>query len=291
MTVYLSKYADIEKLYNLNNYKIIDCVNSKSDICYVFIRSAYLTPSTINDSFVETFPDNYEWENICKSNCIIKNAKKIIFIRDPLSLFYALGINSSIGSIDKVIEFVKRESEGLKVIIAGYSAGGYLAIILSSKLHNVDRVLAFGAPVNLLKWDGSQHMYAKEDCDFFTKNKNKYQYSYFDLSKTKFVFKNLFYFYGANNNVDCYQSSFLKDRDDVFMFPMDSEKHCGNVDPIALIFLLSCSNAKIKKLKNLTQKNSIFSSNRLILSLPLKFIYYAKKTIKRFKRLFMKLNH
>ena len=144
----MDRRSDKEKIrkdYWLNdlNYKILNW-NSNHN-CVVFISSAGLDLS---------IKDFYEWNTISQRKEVQRHFGKCIFIRDPLSSFYVDGINHEIDCIDKLIDYIKAQTSGYNVIIAGYSAGAYLALILASCMNNVTRVLAFSAVASLYEWSG-----------------------------------------------------------------------------------------------------------------------------------------
>jgi hypothetical protein len=73
--------------------------------------------------------DKYEW-----FGTRIQKAEKHIFIRDVKKQWYLAGVNSEMNSIEKVFEFLKKETQGYDVITLGSSAGGYAAVLFGSML-------------------------------------------------------------------------------------------------------------------------------------------------------------
>lgn len=65
--------------------------------------------------------NRYEWTNYHLS-C----AEKEIFIRDIYKSWYVTGINVNLDTIDKMVQFLKKETEGLKTILIGSSLGDIL---------------------------------------------------------------------------------------------------------------------------------------------------------------------
>lgn len=72
----------------------------------------------------------------------INKASKHIFVRDIFKQWYLAGVNRQINTPDKLIEFLKKETEGYNVITIGSSAGGYAAMLYGSYI-NTKYVLAF----------------------------------------------------------------------------------------------------------------------------------------------------
>lgn len=107
------------------NYLIED-VNVDSDICCIYFSSHGIYYPETENNFIDTIinKDVFEWY---KSR--MPNAKRHIFIRDIRKSFYVEGINSELNTIDKLIGFLRVQTNGFKVVTVGSSAGGYMAYI------------------------------------------------------------------------------------------------------------------------------------------------------------------
>ena len=55
----------------------------------------------------------------------------MIFVRDMWKQWYINGINQKIDSVEKVIEFLRTETENMRVTTVGNSSGGYMATLES----------------------------------------------------------------------------------------------------------------------------------------------------------------
>ena len=117
----------------------------KGEYCYVFCSSNDIWYPNTQQAYEENIvkKDRYEWTNFSPSN-----ARKRIYIRDIYKSWYVTGINQDIDSVDKLVDFIKKESEGLKLVCVGSSSGGYLAVLLGCIL-NADHVLCFSAQMEL----------------------------------------------------------------------------------------------------------------------------------------------
>ena len=62
----------------------------------------------------------------------LRQCSKHIFIRDIHKQWYLKGINVRYDSIEKVAEFLRKETEGYQVITLGSSAGGYAAALFAT---------------------------------------------------------------------------------------------------------------------------------------------------------------
>lgn len=74
--------------------------------------------------------NRYEWTNRSAETIPAKE----IFIRDIWLSWYSRGINSEVNSIEKLINYLKKETEGYDIVTVGVSSGGYIAAILASEL-------------------------------------------------------------------------------------------------------------------------------------------------------------
>lgn len=128
------------------NY-LIDYDNEafSKDYCAIYFSSNNIyTPneeSAFRYRIVEK--NSFEWYGLR-----VRKAYKHIFVRDIFKQWYLKGINADIDSPEKLYSFLKQETEGMKVICMGSSAGGYAAILYGSLLR-AERVIAFNAQFEL----------------------------------------------------------------------------------------------------------------------------------------------
>ena len=87
----------------------------------------------------------FEWYR-----CRIDRAYKHIFIRDVYKQWYIKGINGEISSQEKLLDFLKKETHGFKVVTIGSSAGGYAATLFGGKLA-AEQVICFNGQFCLEK--------------------------------------------------------------------------------------------------------------------------------------------
>lgn len=105
----------------------------------VRLRVMTIRPNTLLASWYQledTIEKNkFEWENIAKSKSILTKYGKMIFVRDMWKQWYINGINQKIDSVEKVIEFLRTETENMRVTTVGNSSGGYMATLVAQKLN------------------------------------------------------------------------------------------------------------------------------------------------------------
>lgn len=139
------KYKDVETIYSGQNYRIVINNTCDNGTCYIFFSSNNIWFPNTEESFNRSFIDNdyYEWTHFLNLS-----AEKIILIRDIYKSWYVTGVNKQENSVEKVIEFLKKQTCNMRVITVGSSAGGYMAALTAS-LINADRCICFSAQFNL----------------------------------------------------------------------------------------------------------------------------------------------
>ena len=139
------------KTFSYDNYIIeYSKTNEKDNFCAIYFSShnIYYPNNKFNFEKNITKRNKFEWYNTR-----INVASKNIFLRDLKKQWYLNGINNQIDSVDKIYDFLKKETEGYKTIMIGSSAGGFAAVLLGSKL-NSEYILSFNGQFflsNLLK--------------------------------------------------------------------------------------------------------------------------------------------
>ena len=85
----------------------------------------------------------FEWYR-----CRIHRAYKHIFVRDVFKQWYLTGVNGEIDSEEKLLDFLKRETAGYRVVTIGSSAGGYASALFGPKL-GAEQAICFNAQFSL----------------------------------------------------------------------------------------------------------------------------------------------
>ena len=141
-----SKEIDIAKnVYERDNYTIKLNPDCRNGICYIFFSSNNIWFPNTEEAFRRSFVDNdyYEWYKFDKLS-----AEKFIFVRDIYKSWYVSGINSRINSIDALLSLLKQETQGMKIITVGSSAGGYMAALAAVCL-DADYSISFSPQFDL----------------------------------------------------------------------------------------------------------------------------------------------
>lgn len=205
-----------ETAYAFDNYMIEDRKNSSSNICVIYCSSSGLYYPNTEEEFIKAFidrKDKFEWRNHR-----VKDAAKSIWIRDITKEFYVRGINKRICTIDKLIDFLRGETEGYDVITVGSSSGGYIATVIGCLLH-AKRVLSFSGFFDLDIIDKDTWPLVAECAQFPAIHK---WYRLHDLIKSSDTL--IFYFCSHRLKVDCLQAEGLN-LDNVKIFRFDSSVH------------------------------------------------------------------
>ena len=210
--IWRNKEQIADQAYNLDNYKIIQ---KKADgICAIYCSSNDIWYPNEKDVFErKIFKENrFEWENIR-----YQNADKEIFIRDIYKSWYVTGINSRIDSIDKLLEWLKKETEGFEVVVIGSSAGGYLASVISLNL-KVSYAITF-SPQFFLK-----NMYAFDVNPYLQKYENE-RGKYYRCDLAERLTSPIYYFYPIGSKSDQIQFECVKNISNVKTFKFKSSRH------------------------------------------------------------------
>lgn len=192
----------VKMVYEKDNF-IIEYNNIlENNVCAIYFSSSNIYYPTTDEKFQEAFvdADRFEWYNTR-----IPHAAKHIFVRDIAKQFYIYGINDKISTMQSLVSFLEKETEGCEVITVGSSAGGYAASLIGLLL-NAKTVYCFSGyfdltlPEVIHKWIGLE----KNMCTCG------------DYYKTLEVTKNnqntkVFYFYPRNNHEDYVQYQVVKD--------------------------------------------------------------------------------
>lgn len=267
-----------DKIIHMQNVKISKTKNNVSRTCFIFCTS--------NDPICQT--DRFEWENICKSKKIQKTARKIIFLKDPTRSYYANGIDENINNIEKLTEFLKKETEGLEVTTVGSSAGGYLAILLSYLLPNVTKAISISGVFNIYEWTGANNTFHFKDMKQLTELVGTDKEKYFNLIPyLPNVRGDVFHFYAYKCKSDNLEINSLKGQtfNKFHIIPIKASLHGHYINSYNLIKLICSESKKTFNILNI-QKVPV-SDKRLSFSLRNVFeiiVDLFDKLIRHFKR-------
>lgn len=236
----------VNKVYQeQNNYLIEFDEKGDKEWCAVYFCSNDIYYPNTEEIFRKRIIEKnfFEWYH-----SRITKASKHIFIRDIFKQWYLAGISKNINNPKKLIEFLKKETEGYKVVTIGSSAGGYAAILYGSFI-NTQYTLAFNPQFeiqSLLK----KSTEAINPLLFRIKDQRT---QYFDI--IKFISKEvkIFYFYSNASLWDMEQKKHInKDIPNLYTIAFRT-KHHGI--PFLKVAIYKVINLNAEQLIALSKKN------------------------------------
>ena len=252
----------LDEQYTKPNYTIRYC-NPQSKLCLIlFSGNGLYYPNTEAEFSSRIIKDDrYEWSNVTKSRIFQKKCAKIIFLRDIYKQWYVTGINKTLNTIEKVINWLKKETEGYTIITAGTSAGGYAAVLFGMSL-KAEKIFSFSGQFFLT--DIEKNPFLKQYSHTTQYNK------YYDISQLCILSKSpIFYFYPALCEYDVCQANAVENIPTVYSYRINSDVHGDTVLPQNYRFLFFRKKKKLRKLymrfkdKNITSKKLLYACSVL----------------------------
>lgn len=257
---------ELDKLINLidqtyinnPNFLIINDKNIKSKgYCVIYFSSnGIFFPNDI-ETFNETIikKNNFEWYTTR-----INKAQKHIYLRDIYKNWYQDGINYEKNSIEKVLNFLKQETQGYKIITVGASAGGYAAILFGILL-KAKYVLSFSAQFDITDFV-PQRAFKKE-----VLNNLKIQEKYLNLFELiKNSQSDIFYVLPNQSEQDNKQFQLVNGCKKLYTLSIDAEAHGIPMDSNQLKVLINKPPHVLKKLfsnKNVQPLTELMAQKKL----------------------------
>ena len=194
--------TSVKEAFKSGNYTIEYAEENDSienDLCVIYFSSNEIYYPNTLESFDYSIlkRDRYEWRRNK-----FPGAKKHIFLRDLHKQWYLSGINDTLNDPKKVLNFLKIETAGYRIITLGSSAGGYAALLFGSMLE-CDRTYAFNAQMNLRVTMNNSN--PATDPILFEKFNDKESALYFDLSNFLTVKSSNIYFQSCYSKMDLEQ--------------------------------------------------------------------------------------
>lgn len=183
------------------NYLIsYDETATEKDYCAIYFSSNDIyypnEEAIFNKQIVEK--NFFEWYK-----CRINRAYKHIFIRDVFKQWYLCGINATINTPEKLLDFLGKETKGYKVYCIGSSAGGYASILYGNLLGAI-RIMAFNPQFEL---NSLLHRSTEEINPILFRLRSIGNDKFFDI--TRYCEGNIYYFYSLRSTWDVEQHNHL----------------------------------------------------------------------------------
>lgn len=254
----------LDEYYLEDNFEVVDFKHKKDpNTCYVFFSSNGLYKDRNDIDIIKRMHEvcRYEWKFIAENKRIRKKASRIIFLRDIYKIFYIRGISKQNNSIDKIVKLLKNLTKGMDVILAGSSAGAYMALLVGNMLSNTKKILTLGGVVDL---ESFRSFSGYLDCNL------KYC-DYIDIRNYIFGDYWIVNFYGKPNNYDSHNGKLIDayaNHEKLINVGFDIDIHAPRPSGEDLIKLLVCNNKHLYRLKKyFTDKENIkqisFSSHNI----------------------------
>ncbi|KHJ38169.1 hypothetical protein PBAC_17100 [Pedobacter glucosidilyticus] len=245
--------------------------NLEENLCVIYFSSNEIYYPNTNLAFKNAIiqRDKYEW----KRNKF-PQARKHIFLRDIRKQWYIGGINAELDNPLKLLDFLKKETDGYTVFTIGSSAGGYAATLFGSLL-SANRVYAFNAQLNLKVIINNSNPLT--DPILFEKREEVALNSYFDLSNYLTSHTDYYYFQSAFSKIDLEQYNAITPsaKEKLKIIRFKTSNHGFPFLRINIPYILSFKKANLDLLANKTY-HPIFFSVRLIGVLPtISFVFKA----------------
>lgn len=131
---------------------------------------------------------------------------KHIFLRDIQKQWYLTGINATIDTPEKLINFLKKEIEGYKLVCVGASAGGFISMIIGQVL-NAACIYTFNGQFEILS---ILHTSSEEKDPVIFRNRNNVDLlPYYDVLNFIVNPSSIFYFHSNLSVWDKQQNKYI----------------------------------------------------------------------------------
>lgn len=245
MNIYSDFINELESIYNDSlNYKIIktNCCNKKA---YIYFSSNGIYFPNTKENFIQNIivKDRYEWENN-----IAQDVEKHIFVRDVYKGWYLKGINKHINSLEKIVNFLAKETEGYQVTTIGTSSGGYIATYVGMQL-NCQRVFCFNGQFNLETYLEDESILKDNPVLYETMNVPEIRVNY---NLINLLYENnvpIYYMFSNKSEQDTLVYDSIKKFKSIKVIEMESDIHGIPMFLPSLRYLFSQDNESLNKLQ------------------------------------------
>ena len=219
--VFQTDSDDVRKVFRNHSNYLIEYSQSRHDrerYCALYFSSNSVYFPNTSEAFYNQLvkKDKFEWYRTR-----IQNAEKHIFLRDIKKQWYLSGINGELDSIERLLHFLKKETEGYRIITLGSSAGGFAAVLFGQLL-DADRIYSFNGQFGL----SDLLLTSSESINpiIFRGRSNPEINQYFNLRPFIKRPEKIYYFYSNRNKWDMVQLERIADMGMHFI-PFNTSNH------------------------------------------------------------------
>lgn len=203
----------IKEELHKDNFLIEYSSDINNDVCAIYFSSHSIWWPETEESFQRQIVEENKFEWYKRR---IKYAKKHIFVRDIRKQFNVEGINDNCNSLNKLIEWLREETKGYKIVTVGSSAGGYVAALVGTAL-SANIMFCFSAQFSL------KDDFAYLDKELLLLHENDAEYNkWYNISDN--ISEKMVYLYPYDCESDIIQSKLLI-RNGQIVIPIKSNQH------------------------------------------------------------------
>ena len=239
---------------NSKNY-IIEYSDQKEtcNCCAIYFSSHFIYFPNTEDVFRRQIVEknHFEW-----FHTRYNDACKHIFVRDIFKQWYLNGINAEIDSPDRLLAFLKQETDNMNIVCIGSSAGAYAAIMYGALL-NARRILAFNPQFEIksLLQSTDEHLNPL----LFRLRNTSYSLYFNLLNVTDINLNSIYYFYSTKSKWDIAQHEMVKHLEKINCLGFSTSHHGIPFVKRALPIVINLSDKELHKYCN-GQNNPLFFS-------------------------------
>lgn len=258
----------VKRIYNERDNYLIEyddnCATKEYCTIYFSSNNIYFpnTESTFEKRIVKK--NSYEWYGLRTPQ-----SHKHIFVRDIQKQWYIEGINKQINTPEKLLDWLKQEAKGYKIICLGSSAGGYAAVLYGSLL-NADRVLTFNGQFEI---NGLLSSTTEDENPLLFRNKDTSTARYFDIKPYINPHISIFYFTSLHSPWDKTQCKHIADVNSIIRIGFKTSHHGVPFFKCCLSTIVNSDKRKLIKMSLNSHHPFCFSIKLIGVFLTIKGIY------------------
>jgi hypothetical protein len=237
-----------------NNYLIEYSKDIAKKYCIIYFSSNDIYYPNTEAAFRSQLisKNNFEWYKTR-----ISIGHKHIFVRDIQKQFYLAGINSKLNSSQKLLHFLKDETDGYQTITVGSSSGGF-ASVTYGQLLNAVKIYSFNGGFEI----SSKLITSNERINplIFRNKEDMKLRLWFDTRNFINNPSSIYYFQSTKSEWDLNQYSNVKDLS-IHRIQFKNSRHGIPFLKTNLPFVLNCSTEDLQKMTGRIIHPLIFSFN------------------------------